>query len=289
MAVVTVNPSVNYNFYNTDDNQITVGGITLASFTPTAVTIRETYGTETFTTVLRGSFTGAGTSMNTVSGTITGIDEGAGGGLTGATISGLNFPWDALLAGTTKTSDLYSGNDAFFGASYNDRFAGYLGNDTAYGGGGTDVMYGNQGGDVLYGDAGNDTLFGGQGGDLIFGGADADVIYGNMMEDTISGAEGNDTIFGGQGDDRILGEAGNDVLAGNLGADRFVFATGQGNDQIRGFNADQGDRIELAAGMTYTTGAASDGSTILALSGGGTVTLVGIAPTAFNAAWVLNA
>jgi hypothetical protein len=52
------------------------------------------------------------------------------------------------------------------------------------------------------------------------------------------GGAGNDTIVGGIGVDRIRGGTGNDVVTGGGGADTFVFATGDGQDTITDFGAD---------------------------------------------------
>ncbi len=60
---------------------------------------------------------------------------------------------------------------------------------------------------------------------------------------------------------------------------RRVFLTGSGNDQITGFNAGEGDRLDLS-GQIFTIGTAAAGSALITLSGGGTITLTGIAPGA---------
>jgi Ca2+-binding RTX toxin-like protein len=52
---------------------------------------------------------------------------------------------------------------------------------------------------------------------------------------SIYGLAGDDVILGGSGDDWIVGGKGSDVLTGNGGHDSFVFALGDGQDQITDF------------------------------------------------------
>ncbi|HYD67689.1 calcium-binding protein [Azospirillum sp.] len=192
-------------------------------------------------------------------------------------------------------SDVVGSNhgDYLEGGPRDDLLSGRAGNDTLIGDGnwsgsleGNDILYGNQGSDILYGLAAHDTIFGGQDGDYVEGNAGSDILYGNMANDTIFGGQDNDAIFGGQGDDLISGGFGDDYLAGNLGSDRFMFMPGEGADRLIGFDAAQGDRINLGAGMSYTVGSAADGSTLLALSGGGSITIVGIPQASFNTSWI---
>ncbi|MEP2532166.1 hypothetical protein [Shimia sp.] len=89
--------------------------------------------------------------------------------------------------------------------------------------------------DEFYGEAGNDVLRGGLGFDRLFGGANADQLFGDL---------GNDTLNGGLGQDQMTGGAG---------LDRFVFASGFGNDTIFGFEAADGEKINLA-GVGAITG-----------------------------------
>ena len=194
------------------------------------------------------------------------------------------------------------GNDMLYGDAGNDTVSGGIGNDTLFGGADQDLLLGNQDEDVLFGNQGNDTLFGGQGLDTLFGGQDQDLLFGNLGNDLLLGNLGNDTLYGGQGadtlyggqgndillgdlgDDVLSGDLGNDVLQGGAGADRYVFYTNSGNDVVLGFNAAEGDRIDLL-GQTYTFGTAADGSgsALLILSGGGTIELAGVTRAQVNA------
>ncbi len=96
--------------------------------------------------------------------------------------------------------------------------------------------------DVIASSALGQTLTGGNGNDLLFG---------NDGNDTANGGAGSDLLIGGAGNDRMIGGDGNDVLVGGAGIDTFVFNTapnGSTNvDEIRDFNANAEDLIELAA------------------------------------------
>jgi len=179
------------------------------------------------------------------------------------------------------------GNDALAGNDGANTLTGNAGSDTVTGAGGADALFGNQGSDALQGDAGADTLFGGQDGDVLFGGDGADALYGNMAGDRIYGGADADALFGGQGDDLLLGEGGDDLLAGNLGvdtlyggagADRFIAGS---EDVVADFNAAEGDTMQTAAAAPWTVGSA-DGNAVITLAGGGTVTLLGVPPSAVH-------
>ena len=109
---------------------------------------------------------------------------------------------------------------------------------------------------------------------MINAGDGADLVFGGLGDDGIVTGAGNDTLWGNEG---------NDSASGGAGADRYVFAAGSGNDLVNGFNVAEGDRLDLQ-GQSFTVGTAADGSVVLALSGGGTVTLNGV--TTFEAGFV---
>lgn len=73
------------------------------------------------------------------------------------------------------------------------------------------------------------------------GGAGGDLLIGNAGDNILRGGKGADTLIGGDGNDTLQGGAGHDVLIGGRGADIFVFSGG--NDEIRDFNAAQGDTL----------------------------------------------
>ena len=233
-------------------------------------------------------------------GTDTGGSDGGNGGAGGGSSTPSGGSGGAPSGGAgfvfTNGADVYTGlsSDEILSALRGDDFVkGGSGNDLIYGNQGNDSLAGNLGNDTLYGGQDNDVVFGGQGNDIVFGNLGADTVFGNLGDDIITGNEGNDivyggqgndTVYGGQGDDTVYGGYGNDVVHGDLGADRFVFGPARGDDRVADFSQAAGDRLDLQ-GQTFTTGAAQDGSAVLSLSGGGSVTLAGIAPGAVNASF----
>lgn len=181
------------------------------------------------------------------------------------------------------------GNDLLFGNEGNDTIYAGEGNNTVAGGqdsadgadlivasGGNDLLLGNGGADSIVAGAGADIVVGGYGNDILFGNQGDDILLGNQDNDVISGGQGNDTIYGGQGNDTLTGNEGDNLLYGNEGADLFIFGGNSGADIVQGFSASEGDRLDLQ-GQTYVLSENSQGSAILTLSGGGSVTLAGVA------------
>lgn len=113
------------------------------------------------------------------------------------------------------------------------------------------------------------------GDDTVFSGDGKDTVWAGEGNDNVAGDNGDDQVFGEQGNDNIGGGDGNDMLYGGHGDDLFGFVAGSGSDRIVGFNAAEGDRLDLE-GQTYLRGVTSDGSAALALSGGGTIRLEGV-------------
>ncbi|CEG54072.1 hypothetical protein PXNS11_310343 [Stutzerimonas xanthomarina] len=65
--------------------------------------------------------------------------------------------------------------------------------------------------------------------------------------DILNGGAGNDILYGQGGNDILVGGAGDDILYGGTGADTFVWNSGDvGNDVIKDFNYNEGDRLSLA-------------------------------------------
>lgn len=197
-------------------------------------------------------------------------------GTAGADVLVGNDGDDTIIAG--------DGDDVVYGNQDNDLIEAEQGNDTVFGGQGNDTVNGREGDDVIHGNAGDDVLAGNEGDDVLAGGAGQDILYGNQGNDVLLGNEGNDIIFGGAGDDTIYGGQGDDTLAGNAGADRFVFGASSGVDIVQDFSFAEGDRPDLM-GQSFTQGKAADGSIVLTLSGGGSITLAGV--TTFSAGFVI--
>ena len=205
-------------------------------------------------------------------------------------------------SGTAETILGGGGADSLSGGAGNDVLEGGGDTDVLFGNQDNDLLFGNQGDDQLYGGQGQDSLYGGQAQDLLFGNLGADVLFGNLGNDSLFGGQGNDTLFGGQGDDLLSGDLGDDYLSGDLGSDtlvagpgndtlvggaggdRYVFGAGTGADLVLGFSQGDGDRLDLQ-GQSYTLSTGSDGSAHLALSGGGQITLAGVAAGAVNGSY----
>jgi Ca2+-binding RTX toxin-like protein len=134
------------------------------------------------------------------------------------------------------------------------------------------------GANVISAGAGNDTISGLETSDVVFGNAGDDTLYGNGGADSLYGGAGADTLYGGAGADTLIGGAGNDTLIGGPDADRYSFGPNSGADLILGFNDAEGDVMALN-GQSYVTGDDGQGNLLLTLSGGGTVTLQGVAST----------
>ena len=85
------------------------------------------------------------------------------------------------------------------------------------------------------------------------------------------------------------GNLGNDLLTGGSGADTFGFSLpnsgiASGNDTITDFNVGEGDRL-LITGQSYAVASNGAGGTLLTLSSGGTINLLGIDPNAVNSSF----
>lgn len=129
-----------------------------------------------------------------------------------------------ILIGTTGTDSLY-------GADGNDRLDAGTGNDFLYGEGGNDTLLGGAGLDILDGGNGDDTLDGADGNDA---------LYGNDGNDTLIAGMGNDQLYGGSGNDSLEGGSGNDFLNGDTGNNIYLFGKGDGQDQIKTYDATAG-------------------------------------------------
>ena len=216
---------------------------------------------------------------------------------------------------------LFAGNDTISGGAANnvlqglggdDTISGKAGNDTIEGGEGASYLRGDEGDDLITGGSafddingnmGNDTASGGGGDDWVVGGKDndslsgeagGDLVYGNLGNDTCEGGDGNDIVrggqqddvlFGGAGDDYISGDRDNDTVTGGAGADIFHSFGEAGIDRVLDFNRAEGDRVLLDAGTTYTV-AQSGADTVVSMTGGGQMILVGVNLASLTDGWI---
>lgn len=219
-----------------------------------------------------------GTTAATVSGASVSASDMQGWALSGDNDSLHNaFFGGADTVNGGAGSDLlrgYGGDDLITGGLGNDSIDGGLGNNVLFGGGGNDQILTGAGFNRVNGNTGDDTIMGsskvgdwlsgGQGNDLVDATASTghNIINGNLGNDTVNGGDGGDTLRGGQGDDVVHGGSGNDLIFGDLGrntltggagADTFHSGNGVAQDTITDFNHTQGDRIQIGAGLSWTT------------------------------------
>ncbi|MBR2732934.1 MAG: hypothetical protein IKD80_01625, partial [Selenomonadaceae bacterium] len=95
-------------------------------------------------------------------------------------------------------------------------------------------------------------------------------ITGNALGNTIVGGTKADTLLGGKGDDSISGGKGADKIYGGAGKDTFIYAKGDGNDVIFGFQS--GDLLQITDAFSAPTYNASKNSVAFKV-GTGSVTL----------------
>jgi Ca2+-binding RTX toxin-like protein len=185
--------------------------------------------------------------------------------------------WDSL-PGFTGT-----GVEAAFDAGSTNDDGAEAEQMIVFGGNGSDDMdsYTSTTGVLLYGEGGNDAMSGTGLADGIVGGRGADTISAGAGDDDLVGQIGGDTIKGGDGSDLIMGGRGNDTLSGNAGSDLFTFATGEGNDVIKDFDAkgggDNQDYIGVGSDVIEWLQVFQYGDdTVISFSDDQTVVLIGV-------------
>jgi Ca2+-binding RTX toxin-like protein len=132
-----------------------------------------------------------------------------------------------------------------------------------------DLLFGDDGADIVYGNLGNDTCDGGDGADLIRGG------------------QGNDILTGGAGADWLSGDRGDDTITGGAGADTFHGSQDAGIDRVTDFNYAEGDRVVFDPGTTYTI-AQAGADTVITMSPGNQMILVGVQLSSLPSGWILG-
>jgi len=223
---------------------------------------------------------------------------------------------DLLVAAPTGgTLEGRGGADALVGGAGNDTLLGGTGNDLVVGGEGRGYLRGDEGDDYLEGGAdfddingnmGNDTCVSGGGDDWVVGGKDNDslvgsagqnLVYGNLGNDTCDGGDGNDIVRGGQdndvinggaGDDYVSGDKGDDTVTGGAGADLFHTFGDAGIDRVLDFSLAQGDRVQLDPGTQYAV-VQSGADTVINMTGGGQMVLVGVQMSTLTPGWIFGA
>lgn len=132
-----------------------------------------------------------------------------------------------------------------------------------------------------------DTLTGSDDDDALFGYDGDDALTGAGGDDVLLGGEGDDALQGDDDDDRLRGGDGNDTLAGGDGEDRFCFRDDGSADTITDFDVDEDvivvrgrfDDIEDEDDLVDRLTTDADGTVVLELEDGSTITLDGITDT----------
>ena len=187
--------------------------------------------------------------------------------------------------------------DTIAAVSGGNYLRGNDGADSISGGSGFDDINGNAGNDTASGGAGSDWVVGGKDNDLLFGGDGDDIVYGNLGDDTGAGGAGTDVVRGGQGNDCVSGESGGDWLSGDLGNDTVTGGAGgdvfhtfgaAGLDRVIDFRLSEGDRVQLDPGTQYALAQVGP-DTVVSMTGGGQMVLVGVTLSSLTGGWIFGA
>lgn len=190
-----------------------------------------------------------------------------------------------------------TGNDVMRGDNGLNYVRGDEGDDSLSGGVDFDDINGNMGNDTVSTGTGDDYCVGGKDNDVLSGGAGFDLVYGNLGNDTcdgddgadiVRGGQGNDVVRGGNGDDLVAGDRGDDTLAGGAGADTFLTFGEAGTDRVLDFSLAQGDRVRLDPGTQFTV-AQVGADTVISMTGGSQMTLVGVQLSSLTGDWIFGA
>ena len=152
--------------------------------------------------------------------------------------------------------DTFSGIEEYMGSAHDDVFIAGMGEDALDGGAGTDTLSyaespkgSTTGADAnprtgvtvtLNSNPVSDENTGTYAeGDTFIGRGNFEKLIGSSHKDELTADSNGSVITGGKGDD---------ILAGDSGSDTFVFASGDGDDEINNFTAAGGqDKIDLSA------------------------------------------
>ena len=190
-----------------------------------------------------------------------------------------------------------AGDDTISGGGGENYLRGDEGNDSIVGGAGFDDINGNMGNDTFVSGGGDDWVVGGKDNDSLSGSDGQNLVYGNLGNDTCDGGAGNDTVRGGQdndvviggaGDDYVSGDKGSDTMTGGIGADIFHSFGDAGIDRVTDFSLAQGDRVQLDPGTVFTVSQVG-ADTVINMTGGGQMTLVGIQLSSLTGNWIFGA
>ncbi|WP_419727803.1 beta strand repeat-containing protein [Lichenicola sp.] len=218
------------------------------------------------------------------------------GGTGNSTIVGSSAGSDTITGGSGTNRITATINETVFaGTGQATVFAHAGGNNLIVGTGGNDQLDALGRGNAMFGGAGDDTLFGGTGATTLVGGAGSTLMVadtgsvefvGGSGQSTVWGGKGNDVIWTGTGtmhaaegpgNDTVIIQSGTSRIYGGLGTDVYdiINGSGGGNAVISGFKTGT-DTINPIGYSGPITQHLLGGSTILSLSDGTTITLIGV-------------
>lgn len=181
---------------------------------------------------------------------------------------------DTVYAGSgNDTIVARYGNNNLYGEGGKDSFTVGLGADIIDGGSGYDTLYfllsmyssgieinlstgdldKNRDGTFDSSVSGIEKVQGTDYDDIMIGGSSGETLVGRWGNDILYGGDGVDKLYAGYGNDILYGGKGADKLYADKGNDTFVFELGTaffGVDQIRNFNKDGNDIIDLSDVLT---------------------------------------
>lgn len=190
--------------------------------------------------------------------------------------------------GADTVTDLSGGSNYLRGDEGDDRLTGGAGFDDINGNMGDDTADGGAGDDWVVGGKDDDDLTGGEGADLVYGNLGRDTLAGDAGDDIVRGGQQDDVLFGGDGADYISGDRDNDTVSGGAGADIFHTFGDAGLDRVLDFSLADGDRVQLDPGTVFTV-SQSGADTLISMTGGGQMVLVGVQMSGLAAGWIFGA
>ena len=258
-VIVSVIGSGAMTLYNAKDIKLNIEGGTPTM--PTTFTENADYYSNTTMNTVLSALGGNDTIINSAANVTINGDAGA----------------DKIIStNSSVAANGGEGNDYLEIEGYYNTINGGAGNDSIYNSGRSTNIYGGSGDDsivnsnALYvtinGGTGNDTIENYSNYHVINGDAGDDAIYsytGNGLE--INGGEGNDYIYIYGNDSTISGGTGNDSISLERYEHVIVYASGDGNDWISGYNLS--DTISIVGSSYYTT-LTSGNDVIISLSSG---------------------
>ena len=98
---------------------------------------------------------------------------------------------------------------------------------------------------------------------LLYALADDVLVGDDGTDDTLIGGAGDDDLLGLLGADVLIGGDGNDTLTGGGDGDTYVFSLGDsGRDEVIGFDASEGDVLDLRELLSDTGGLSETGASL---------------------------